>query len=155
MNACQKESKLLLCLFRCESKYFKHLALDLLVEDTDTSASDLVTIQNDVVCFCTDSSRITVDVLKVFFHRHCKRMMHCCETVLFITPLKKREFCDPQEFVFILIKEFHLACQFQTECTKNIPYNFILICRKEKKVSVLSSPSLRSALLSSLFRHKF
>ena len=47
----QKESELLLCLFRCESKYFKHFTLDLLVEDTDTSASDLVTIQNDVICF--------------------------------------------------------------------------------------------------------
>ena len=43
-ECCQKESELLLSLFFRKSKYFEHLALNILIEDSNTSATDFITI---------------------------------------------------------------------------------------------------------------
>ena len=82
----QKESELFLCLFRRKSKYFEHLGLNIILVDSDTSATDLISVQYDIVCLSTYCSRIAVDLIEVFFHRHGKRMMHGNETILFFGP---------------------------------------------------------------------
>ena len=62
-------------------------------------------------------------------------MVHCCETVLFFTPLKKWEFRYPNETIFILVKQIHLFCKFQTKCTKYIINQFLLVRSEQKQVT--------------------
>ncbi len=145
MNACQKESELFMCLFLCKSKYLKHFLLDIIL--MDSTLPPPISLPFSTISYAF--ARTFPDHCQkrdILFHRHCKWMMHCCETVLFLSPLKKWEFCYPYETIFILIKKFHLFCKFQTECSKNILYNFILICCKEKKSPV--SPSIASTRAS-------
>ena len=81
-------------------------------------------------------------------------MVHCHKSFFFVTPLKKRELCYPEEFILALIKKFHLTRQFQTKCAKHCPDNLVLICRKEKKVSILSTHCLYQRI-HLFFLHKF
>ena len=150
----QKESKLAVCLLFCKSKCLEHHFLDIILEDSDTTATNLISVQNDVVCFRTNSSRIRLDVLDVFFHRHCEWMVHCNETILLFAPLKQRELSDPYKTILILIKKFKLFCKLNTECSKRIPYYFVLISCKEKQVSRLSIHSLYKCV-HLLVCHKF
>ena len=61
--------------------------LKVILEDSYTSSTDLVSVQHDIICFCTNFSRFAVDKFQIFFHRHGKWMMHCYITVLLVTPL--------------------------------------------------------------------
>ena len=63
LNAFQKERKLFICLFFCKSKHLKHLLLNVILVDSDTSSADLITVQSDVVSFCAHSARIAVQIL--------------------------------------------------------------------------------------------
>ena len=104
--------------------------------DSNTTSTDLITIQYDIISFCTDFSKIsTLDQWDILFHQHRKWMMHCCIAVFFFTPLKKRELCYPYEAIFVFVKKIHLFCKFYTKSTKNIIYDFVLVCCKEKQIS--------------------
>jgi len=81
-------------------------------------------------------------------------MMHCCETILFFTPLKKRELCYPYKTIFILVKQIHLFCKFQTECAKYIINQFLLICCKQKQVACLTIHSSYQSI-HFFFCHEF
>ena len=105
LKGIQKETKLLLCLLFCKSKHIKHLTLDIALMDTDTSASKLHTVQYDIVCLCTYGTRIAVKFVQIFFHHHRERMMHCYKSLFVLAPLKQREFCNPEEFIIIFLKQ--------------------------------------------------
>ena len=134
----QKESELFLCLFRRKSKYFEHLGLNIILVDSDTSATDLISVQYDIVCLSTYCSRIAVDLIEVFFHRHGKRMMHGNETILFFGPLKQWELRNPQETEIVFFQQIQTLCQMQTQCTEHIPNNFFLVRSKQQQVSRFS-----------------
>ena len=80
--------------------------------------------------------------------------MHCCIAVFFFTPLKKRELCYPYEAIFVFVKKIHLFCKFYTKSTKNIIYNFILVCGKEKQISRFTFHSLNQSI-HLFFCHEF
>jgi len=65
-------------------------------------------------------------------------MVHCHEAVIFLGILKKRELCYPQKLKFILLKQFQLSCQLQTEVAQYVKYHLVLISGKEKEISRLS-----------------
>ena len=134
----QKESELAVSLLFCKAKCLEHHFLDIILEDSDTTTTNLISVQNDIVCFRTNSSRIRLDILDIFFHRHCKWVVHCNETILLLAPLKQRELCDPYKTILILIKKLKLFCKLNTECSKRIPYHFVLVSCKEKQISRLS-----------------
>ena len=121
--------------FRGKSKLFKHSLLNIILMDTNTAAADLVTIQYNIVSLRTNSAWICVKKRDILIHRHCKWMMHSCETVFFLAPLKKRELRYPYEAVFVLVKKIHLFCKLQTKCAKNIINQFLLIRCKQKQVT--------------------
>ena len=151
----QEESELFISSFFGEAKHLKHLLLDIILVDSNTTTTDLVTIQYDIVCFCTDLSKISaLDQRDIFIHQHGEWMVHCCVTVFFFVPLKKRELCYPYETIFILIKKIHLFCKFYTESSENIVYNFVLVCCKEKQVPRLTFHSLNKCI-HLFFCHKF
>ena len=113
----QEESKLLVSMLLREPKHLEHLILNLRVEDSDASPSDLISIQHDIISLRTHSARIAVDIFQIFLHRHGKRMMHRRIAVLFFTPLKQRELCHPQKLILVLIKQIHLTGKLQTKRT--------------------------------------
>ena len=65
-------------------------------------------------------------------------MVHRRKAVFFLRPLQQREFCNPYKSEFIFVQKLHLFCQFQTKCSKNAIYNFVLICSKQKQISGFS-----------------
>ena len=80
--------------------------------------------------------------------------MHCCKTVLFLTPLKKRELCYPYKTILILIQKIHLFRKLQTKGTQYIINQLLFICSKEKKVSRFSVHSSNQRIHLSLC-HEF
>ena len=71
--------------------------------DTHAAAANLISVKNDVVCFCANLSRICVKKRKILLHKHGERMVHCCKTILLLAPLKKRELCYPYETILIFV----------------------------------------------------
>ena len=114
--------------------------------DTHAAAADLISVKNDVVCFCTNLSRICVKKRKVFLHKHGEWMVHRCKTVLLLAPLKKRELCYPYETILIFVQKIHLFCKLKTECSQYIVYQFCLICCEEKKISRFSIHSFYKSI---------
>ena len=80
----QQEAKLIISAFFGKAKDFKHLLLDIILMDSDTAATDLGTVKNDIVGFGADASRIGIDILEVLFHGHGEWMVHGLITVLLI-----------------------------------------------------------------------
>ena len=81
-------------------------------------------------------------------------MVHGHKTSLLFRVLKKGELGHPQEFELVFLKKVLLPCQLQTEIAQNIPDHFILISRKEEKVSRLSVHGFYQAV-KFFFCHEF
>ena len=122
--------------------------------DSHTSSTDLISIQYNVIRFCTNLARICIQKRKILFHRHGKRMMHGSKAVLLFAPLKKREFCYPHKTILVLIQKLHLFCKLHTESAKHIINYFVLISGKKKQVSRLSFHRLNKSV-HLFFLHEF
>ena len=122
--------------------------------DTHTTSADLISVKNNIVSFCTDFSRISIKKRKILLHQHGKRMVHSCEAVLFLTPLKKWKLCYPYETVLIFIKKIHLFCKLKTKCSQYIVYKFSLVCCEKKQISRLTIHSFYKGIHFFVF-HEF
>ena len=80
-------------------------------------------------------------------------MMHSEVTSLLIAPLKLREFRDPYETIFVLVKQIELFRKLHTERSQRIPYNFILISSEQKQIARLSVHRFDQCI-HLLFAHK-
>ena len=81
-------------------------------------------------------------------------MVHCCETVLLLAPLKKRELCYPYKTVLVLVKKIHLFCKLKTKGTKYIVYQFGLVRCEKEQVSRLTVHGFYKGI-HFLILHKF
>ena len=124
--------------FRCKSKFLEHSLLNIILMDTNASSTDLITVQYDIISLGTNCARICVKKRDILVHRHGKWMMHSCETVLLLAPLKQRELSYPYETVLVLVQKIHLFCKLQTKCAKNIINQFLLVCCEQKQISCLT-----------------
>ncbi len=100
----KQKSKSFIGIFSIKSKNFKHFFLDIVLMNTNRTASQFKTVQNDIIGIGTDFLRFCIHKLNIFFHRHRKRMMHCRITSLFFRILQKRKFGNPKEMIIIFIK---------------------------------------------------
>ena len=95
MKASQQKTELFLGQFLCKAQNLEHLLLDIILMDTDASASDLRAVEHDIISLCPHPARIAVDLLQILFLGHGKGMMFGLKTVLLLGPLQQREIGDP------------------------------------------------------------
>ena len=134
----QKETELLLCLLFCKAEHIKHLALNVALEDTDTSSAELRSVQNDIIRFRAHSARISLQLVEILLHQHREWMMHRHITLFFLVPLKQRELCYPEEFKIILFQKSQILCNLNAERAEHVPDHFILVSRKQEKIPRLA-----------------
>ena len=149
----QQEAELAVCLFFGESQHLKHFFLNVVLMDSDASASDLTSVQDDIISFRADCARIGIQKRNILIHRHCEWMMHRGKSVFLLRPLQQRELCDPDKTILVLVDQIHLLRQFQTQRAQNVPNQFIFVGCKQKQVACLSVHRLNQRF-HLLFRHE-
>ena len=105
--------------------------------DSDGAATQLIAVQNDIVCLCTHSAGIGVNQLQVLIHGCSKRMMHRYISVFLFIPFQHREFCNPQECEIIGLCQLQHFAQLYTQCAKGVEYDLILIRTNQNQVTGL------------------
>ena len=124
LECLKQEAELLVGLFLGDAQHIEHTGLDVVTMDTNGTAAHLLAVADDVVGVGHGVFGILVELVDPILARHGERMMHSCETVFLLAPLKKREFCYPYETVFVLVKKVHLFCKLKTKCSQYIVYKF-------------------------------
>ena len=150
----QKEAELAVRLLFGESQHLEHFLLDIVLMDSDAAASDLASVQDDIISLRADRTRIRIQQRDILVHRHRKRMMHCRISVFLLRPLQQRELSDPHKTIFVFVDQIHLFRQLQTKRTQNVPYHPGFIGREQQQISRLSVHCLNQ-LFHLVFRHEF
>ncbi len=63
----------------------------------DAASSDLLTIQNDIICESSYAARIRFNPFKILYVRGCEWMMASFPPLRVFIPLKQREIMDVKE----------------------------------------------------------
>ena len=91
-----QESELELCLFWGEAQDLKGALLQRSIVDTDTTATNLYTVDNHVVCVRTHSGWIGVHQWNILWFWRGKWMVHSHEALLLVAPLVHWEIHNPK-----------------------------------------------------------
>ena len=97
----------------------EHALLESRLVDTDRTATELGTIQNEVISIGTNLREIlflvAVEQVEVLRLRRCERMVHRIETLCLVIPFKQREIHDPERCEHLRIPESQTVGHLHTE----------------------------------------
>ena len=96
LEGIHEEAELQLCLFWCEAQDLEGALLQSSIVDTDTTATNLYTVDNHVVCVRTHSSWIGVHQRNILWFWRGKWMVHSHKALLLVAPLVHWEVHDPE-----------------------------------------------------------
>ena len=112
LQSLQQEAELIFCLLPGYSQSSKYLLLEIFLVDTDTAATDLRTVQDQVVGLAAHAAGLCIKQFNIFLFRSGEGMMDCDMPFFIMVVLKQRKVDDPDKIIDVFINQPEPSGQF-------------------------------------------
>ena len=119
-----------------EAKSLEHPFLHVFLVDTKATATQFITIQNNIVGNCTHLRQITIQMMSCFFCRQGEWVVGTHITPFFFRPLKHWPVYNPEEVELAFINQALFLSQAISQSPQGIISYFQFISYKKNQVFV-------------------
>src|SRR6202050_2538010 len=116
----EKEPEALARLHVGQTERFEHPRLHILAMNSNTSGTEFVAVQNEIVSLRPALPRRSFELVQIFLKDSGERMLRAHPALIRRAPFKKREAGDPREFPFAAVDKIEFVAKVQANLTGHV-----------------------------------